>query len=96
MTAPERRVRIELDSVRKDRNGSEWRMVGRARSEGFESVGDGHNIKAVCAQLRDAGFDGDCEVWRGDTPVFSAMPISAWADGKALTGEQPEHLRRQS
>lgn len=89
-------TRIELDSVRKERNASEWRMVGRARAEGFESVGDGQNIRLLCQKLRDAGFTGDCEVWRGTTPVFPAKPIALWADGKALSGSQPEHLRRLS
>lgn len=37
-------LRIELDSVRKDSNKSEWRMVGRASAAGLENVGDGYNL----------------------------------------------------
>ena len=86
-------TRIELGSVRKYRGKSEYREVNRASGEGFEAVGDGKVIERLCVKLIDAGYQGDCEVWRGETQCFYALPISKWAQGKALTGEQPEQLR---
>lgn len=87
-------MRIELDSVRKAENQSEWRYVGRARCLGLESRGDGHNIKLLCRKLIEAGHSGKVEVWRGETPVFGPIGIEKWADGKALTGDQPEQFKR--
>lgn len=88
-------VRIELDSVKKHRNASEWRMIGRASAMGHESVGDGNNIVNLCRKLLDAGFQGYCEVYRNGRLVFGEIPIAVWAAGKALkTQDQPEHLRK--
>ena len=87
-------LRIELDTVRKYRNASEYRPVNRASCEGHEVVGDGEIIGALCRDLIESGHSGVVEVWRGETPVFRAIPLEIWASGKALRGEQPEHLRR--
>jgi hypothetical protein len=88
-------MRIELDSVRRYRGKKEYRPVNRARCMGIEEIGDHQIIVSICRKLLAAGFSGDVEVWRGDVPCFSARNASEWASGKALTGEQPEHLRRK-
>jgi hypothetical protein len=87
-------IRIELDSVRKYRNAQEWRNVNRASALGMEEVGDHDVIKVLCRRITEAGHTGDVEVWRGELPCFKAAPLAVWASGKALKGEQPEHLRR--
>lgn len=88
--------RIELDSVRKARNASEWRNIPRARCEGRERVGDGRNIVLLAREMIEKGHDpsGLVEVWREGTPCFSAAPLQVWADDKFGKGEQPEHLRK--
>jgi hypothetical protein len=87
--------RMELDSVRKNRNPHAWRNINRARCGEFESVGDGDNIKAVCRMMLEAGHTGVIDIYRNGTPVFLGVTIERWASGKALRGEQPEHLRKK-
>lgn len=91
-------IRIELDAVRKWRNKQEYRTIQRARAKGHEVTGDGMLIERLCKTLISEGGeapDEQCEVWRGGTLCFSALNLSEWADGKALTsGEQPPQLRR--
>ena len=87
--------RMELDSVRKNRNAHAWRNINRARCGEFESVGDGDNIKAVCRMMLEAGHTGVIDIYRNGTPVFLGVTIERWASGKALRGEQPEHLRKK-
>ena len=87
--------RMELDSVPKRRNSSEWRNVNRARCGEFESVSDGDNIKKVCQLMLEAGRTGVIDIYRNGTPVFLGVTIERWASGKALRGEQPEHLRKK-
>lgn len=87
-------MKIYLDSVPKRRGKAEWRPVSRARCGEFEVIGDGQIIMAICREMQAAGVSGDVEVWRGATRCFFAVDLGVWAGGKALTGEQPEHLRK--
>ena len=89
-------IRIELNSVKKSRNASEWRMVNRASAAGLEDVGDHDVIAGLCRKLAAEGHAGDVEVWRAGTKCFNAIALEEWATGKALKGEQPEHLRRKA
>ena len=89
-------IRIKLDSVIKHRNKSEYRPVNRASAEGIEIIGDGYIIRRLCQKLVDEGHTGQVEVWRDGTLVFPAAELTKWAEGKALTGEQPKHLRRKA
>ena len=78
-------IRIDLDSVKKFRNGQEWRWVNRAASGDFVSVGDGRNIVKVSKMLVDAGADPakEVRVFRGDMLCMSGAlnavmsPLSA-------------------
>jgi len=91
--------RIELDTVRKSRNTSEYRNINRATCEGISTQGDGAIVQQLCAILAENNphIGAVVEVWRGATLVFHKMPLKQWAGGKAVnTGEQPEHLRRAS
>lgn len=86
-------IRIYLDAVRVYRNKSEYRSVPRALSSlGHEIVGDGPIISRLAALLRheNPGFQGQLEVYRGDTPCFHPTPLKA----AFVKGPQPEHLRR--
>lgn len=87
---------MELDTTIKQRNSQEWRTINRARCGEFESVGDGDNIKKVCQLMLDAGHTGIIDIYRNETPVFLGVTIERWASGKALRGEQPEHLKKGS
>ena len=86
---------IELDTVRKYRNASEWRNVNRARCGQYEATGDGKVIEQICRDMAKNGETGAVEVWRGQTLCFTALPLEIWASGKAGKQEQPEHLRKQ-
>ena len=86
--------KIELDSVRRYKNKSEWRNVNRATCGDIVSVGDGDNIRKVCKELVISGYSGPVEVWRGSTPVFGAIPAKTWSEGRALSGEVPASLRK--
>jgi hypothetical protein len=85
--------RIELDSERRERGKSEWRMVPRATLGNIVEAGDHAVIQAVARRAVSEGITGPVEVWRGDTLCFAAIPLERWASGKALRGEQPAHLR---
>lgn len=87
-------IRIELDTVRKNRSATEYRYINRATCGDAVSQGDGDNIRSCCQIMADSGASGLVEVWRGQTLVFAAIPLDVWASGKALSGEQPEHLRK--
>ncbi len=95
-------IQIELDSVRKNANKSEWRMVNRARicfpgsrTTHIESIGDGDNIRHLCRAMVAAGITGIAEVMRGSTKVFAEpIDVERFANGKWGKGDQPEHLKR--
>ena len=87
--------RIELDSVRKNRNTAEWRNVNRARWQHIESVSDGDNITKVAQAMLAEGVTGRVEVYRGKTPVFLTGTVEEWASGRFGRGEQPEHLKKK-
>jgi len=87
-------LRIELDSVRKYHNKSEYSQVGRARALGFESVGFGENLRILCRKLVDSGHTGKAEVYQDKTLVFSTpIDIERMAAGTFGRGDQPEHLK---
>ena len=88
-------IRIDLDSVKKFRNGQEWRWVNRAASGDFVSVGDGRNIVKVSKMLVDAGADPakEVRVFRGDMLCMSGASLGVWADGKFGRRAQPEQLK---
>lgn len=91
-------LRIELDTIRKQRNAKEWRPINRARCEGIERTGDGNIISLLCKDMIAAGYapSARVEVYRSGTPCFFATSLSDWADGRVGKGEQPEHLRRSA
>lgn len=90
-------LRVELDTVRKYRNSVEYRPMNRARLGDLAVESDGPLIGRLCALKIESGADGgeQVEVYRGETLCFRAKPLSEWASGKALVGEQPKHLKRQ-
>lgn len=87
--------RIELDSVRKNRNSSEWRNVNRARWRHLESVGDADNIRIIARLMLAEGVTGPAVVYRVKTPVFLSATVESLASGSYGKGEQPEHLRKK-
>lgn len=88
-------IRIDLDTVTKQRNESEYRNVPRARCEEFdlEVVGDGLIVKRLAKKLYEekGQIDATLVVFRGVTPCFSPAPIKTWV---LPSGRQPQHLRR--
>lgn len=88
-------IRIDLDSVKKSRNASEYRNVPRARCEEFdlEVVGDGLIVKRLAKMLYEekGQIEATLVVFRGDTPSFVPKPIKTWV---LPSGTQPEQLRR--
>ena len=87
--------RVELDSVKKHRNASEWRNVNRARCGEIEAVGDGRVEVESALSLLEAGMAGKMAVFRGERMVFGPWDVADWAAGRApYMGRQPEHLRR--
>jgi hypothetical protein len=87
--------RIELDTIRKYRNASEWRSINRARCGQYEATGDGKVIEQICRDMEKNGETGAVEVWRGATLCFPSALLQIWASGKAGKQEQPEQLRKQ-
>jgi hypothetical protein len=87
---------MELDSIKKYRNTKEWRTIPRASCCGHERIGDGPVIPPLCQDLIDAGFapSMQVEVYRSGTLCFAAKSLDLWASGKAMLGDQPEHLKR--
>jgi len=88
-------MNMYLDSVRKDNNTKEWRMIPRCTCEGRVLTGDGALIQGMAKRLLEDGFSGDEEVgvYRGTTEVFAPTKLSIIARGYA-TKKQPEHLRK--
>ena len=90
-------IEVYMDSVRKYRNKSEYRLQNRAVCMGKEYVSDGETIKPLLASIladNPSLTGSDVYIYRGATLVFNPMPIDEWASGRALRGEQPEHLKR--
>lgn len=88
-------IRIDLDAVRVYRNRSEYRTTQRARSSlGHEIIGDGFIVAQLAGTLRKENpqFGGLLEVFRGDIPCFTPMPLKT----AFLKGPQPKQLRRQA
>lgn len=73
-------ITIRLDTVRKYRNASEYRLIGRARSGGLEVVGDGRLIRKILQQRHAAGasLEATVEVFRGETLCFVRAPLKSW------------------
>jgi hypothetical protein len=76
---------IQLDSVKKYRNKSEWRPVNRAsttyKDTYIEVVGDGHVILQILDRLYtfyNCPITAYVEVRRGEMPVFKSMPLNQW------------------
>jgi len=86
-------IRIELDTVRKDINGQEWRWVNRASACGMEESGDGRVIVNLCQRLLEGGYTGEVMVYRDETPCFNPLSLELWAGG-GHKGEQPLELRK--
>ena len=84
--------RIELDRVRKDSNGSEWRWVPRATCGDMIEVGDHRLIVTLCKRMLAAGMSGEVAVFRGEMPCFEPLSMALWGAGGRKT-EQPAHLR---
>jgi hypothetical protein len=88
------RLIIELDTVRKQSNNSEYRYVNRARvlSHNLEEVGDGRIIDKVVTQLLELYPEGDMMLYiqREGRNSFNPMFLSEWFKKK----EQPENFKR--
>ena len=75
---------ITFDSIRKDSNKTEYRMVNRAschyNGSYYASVGDGDNMKKLLALVHwiEGDFSALVHVMRGDTRVFEEVPLKAW------------------
>jgi len=91
-------IRIELSAEKKWRNKHEWRTLPTAVAKGIKITSEGRLIGKLAEELIQAGHSAQelCEVWRGETICFHSMPLEKWANGKALSGRQPEHLRKQN
>ena len=89
-------IKINLSAEKKWRNKHEWRSVPTAAAEGIKVASDGPLIPKIASALIEAGHSPNemCEVWRGDTICFRSISLGKWASGKALSGKQPEHLKR--
>lgn len=89
-------MRMYLDSVRKDSNKSEYRMIPRCTCAPHVLTGDGPLIENMGKLLLEHGFSPDLEVgvYRGTTEVFAPAKLALIARGYR-TGEQPEHLRKR-
>jgi hypothetical protein len=85
---------IELDSVPKYRNATEWRNIGRASCPEFGIVktGDGAYIGDICRAALDLGCDPSrkVEVRRKGTLCFKLASVDAWAHPPDT---RPEHLK---
>lgn len=87
-------IRTDLDAIRVYRNKSEYRTIQRARSSlGHEIIGDGFIVAQLAETLRSENplFEGLLEVFLGDTPCFTPMPLKT----AFLKGPQPKQLRRK-
>lgn len=88
-------VVVVLDSIRKERNHQEYRMVGRARCEEFnlEVSGDGHNLRKLIHLLAENNCDisRGLEVRQGDTLCFVVVPLKSWLNPP---DRRPDHLKK--
>ncbi len=75
-------ILIELDSVRKDSNKSEYRNVNRAvcREFGLEVIGDGPIIKKLLKDLDEHNCDisRGVEIRRSGVLCFNVVPLNLW------------------
>jgi len=88
--------RIDLDTVRKHRNASEWRNWQRARCGDLECVGEGRIIVKLAGMMLERGMKGPVEIYRDKTPVFLSGTVEQWASGSIGRGEQPPQLRKEA
>jgi len=89
-------TRVELSTVKKWRNNSEWRNISRATCCGVSVTGEGEIVaKAIQAAIDEGNTcGGDVMVYRNGTLCFTPAPVSVWLEGKQFSGKQPEHLKR--
>lgn len=89
-------IRVQLSSEKKWRNGQEFCTVPTAEAHGIKVSGHSLLMPQIAAALIAAGESPDalCEAWRGETLCFPALPLGVWASGKAMSGKQPEQLRK--
>lgn len=87
--------RIELTTIRKHRNPSEYRSIQVATCGGLSEAGDGPVIQALCKSMIAHGFSGDdrAQVYRNGTLCFDAVKLSDWARGNPSGREQPAKLK---
>lgn len=90
--------RIELTTLRKYRNPSEWRTIQAAACVDHIASGDGPVIQTLCKQMITDGHSGDdlAQVYRNGTLCFDAAKLSDWARGNPSGREQPAKLNSGS
>ena len=88
---------VELDSVKKYSNKSEYRRIPRARCQEFdlEVEGDGYIVTKLAKLLaeKNADISRGLEVRRGDTLCFHIKPLKTWVEKGP--DRRPEHLKRK-
>jgi hypothetical protein len=91
-------ITITFDSVRKNKNAHEYRMVNRASCSYencyYESVGNGDNLKKLLGIVpwNKCHFDAIVHVVRSNTSVFEEVPLKAWL---FPVNNQPEQFRKK-
>jgi len=89
-------IDIHLDTVKKYRNASEYRPVGRARWNDIEEVGDGYIIKSLCRRIaaENPQISGHVRVFRGDMLCFEPSPLKTWLRRNPFSsGKEPPALK---
>ena len=86
------KITVQLDTVRKYRNSIEYRPIGRARSDGYEVVGEGAFIRSMLKNMYADGapIEATVQVFRGDTLCFRPMPLKSWV----IPGKNPIKKRQ--
>ena len=89
---------IQLDTIKRYRNKSEYRTVCRASCNGMEEAGDHAVIRTLCRRLaeQNSQINGVVTVFRGDMLVFSQTPLKQWCKNDPWAGEQPANLRKEA
>jgi len=74
---------LTIDSVKKERNSSEYRYVPRIRYGEHERSGDGYIVFLFLRDLLVAGIIEETdivEIYRGETLCFVPTTVKMWVD----------------
>jgi hypothetical protein len=97
MTTIDTTIVVTFDSVRKNSNAQEHRMVNRASCSynevHYESVGDGDNLKKLLGLVPwdKCHFNDIVKVMRVNTSVFEEVTLKSWL---FPSNRQPKQLRK--